>query len=70
MRGQSNKEIGRNLDLVEGTVKKYVREIFKTLKVSSRTQAVIMAHRLGWRPDESGAAMVPKPGNDPVQGEG
>lgn len=65
MRGQSNKEIGRNLDLVEGTVKKYVRMIFRKLDVTSRTRAVIMANQLGWPPDEGdGTTKVPKPADD------
>jgi DNA-binding NarL/FixJ family response regulator len=48
MRGQSNKEIARNLDVVEGTIKKHLRDIFKKLNVSNRTQAVITATQLGW----------------------
>jgi DNA-binding NarL/FixJ family response regulator len=48
MRGQTNKEIARNLDVVEGTIKKHLRDIFKKLNVSNRTQAVITATQLGW----------------------
>ncbi len=68
MRGQSNKEIGRNLDLVEGTVKKYVRMIFKKLNVSSRTQAVLSATQLGW-PIEGGTAAtrLPRPAEGQAQ---
>ncbi len=65
MRGQSNKEIGRNLDLVEGTVKKYVRMILRKLNVSNRTRAVIMATQLGWPPrNEGGSGDVPLPSTD------
>lgn len=48
MRGQTNKKIARNLDVVEGTIKKHLRDIFKKLNVSNRTQAVITATQLGW----------------------
>lgn len=37
--GLSNKQIARQLDLSEGTVKNYLSEIFRVLKVSNRTQA-------------------------------
>ena len=42
-RGLSNKEIGRELDIAEKTVKAHVTAIFKTLNVVSRTQAVGVA---------------------------
>ncbi|MDZ4813403.1 MAG: response regulator transcription factor [Pseudomonadota bacterium] len=45
--GKSNKEIGRALDLTEGTVKGYVSAIFDKLNVSDRTQAAMLAHRSG-----------------------
>ncbi len=45
--GKSNKEIGRALDLTEGTVKGYVSAIFEKLNVSDRTQAAMLAHRSG-----------------------
>jgi len=45
--GKSNKEIGRALDLTEGTVKGYVSAIFEKLDVSDRTQAAMLAHRNG-----------------------
>ena len=38
--GKSNKEIAYELDLSEGTVKNYMSEIFRQLKVTNRTQAV------------------------------
>ena len=37
--GKSNKEIAYELDLTEGTVKNYMSEIFRQLKVVNRTQA-------------------------------
>lgn len=42
-RGLSNKEIGRELDIAEKTVKAHVAAIFKALNVVSRTQAVGVA---------------------------
>lgn len=45
--GKSNKEIGRCLDLTEGTVKGYVSAIFEKLGVNDRTQAAMLAHRSG-----------------------
>jgi DNA-binding NarL/FixJ family response regulator len=45
--GKSNKEIGRALDLTEGTVKGYVSAIFEKLGVGDRTQAAMLAHRSG-----------------------
>jgi DNA-binding NarL/FixJ family response regulator len=38
-KGKSNKVIAHELGLSEGTVKNYMSEIFKALKVSNRTQA-------------------------------
>ncbi len=46
-RGQSNKEIARNLQVAEDTVKTHVRHILVKLGVQSRTQAVLAAMRLG-----------------------
>ncbi|MFO1182749.1 LuxR C-terminal-related transcriptional regulator [Ottowia sp.] len=37
--GLSNKQIARQLNLSEGTVKNYLTEIFRLLQVSNRTQA-------------------------------
>jgi len=47
LRGMSNKQIGRELDLAEGTIKSHVFAIFRALGVSSRAQAVIEASRRG-----------------------
>jgi DNA-binding NarL/FixJ family response regulator len=46
-RGLSNKEIGVQLGVVEGTVKIHVANIFSKLGVSDRTQAVIEAFKRG-----------------------
>ncbi len=45
--GKSNKEIARQLNLAETTVKMHVTHIMRTLDVSNRTQAVVKAERLG-----------------------
>ena len=47
MKGQSNKEICRHLGLAERTVKAHTSAVLNTLRVSSRTQAVIAAGTLG-----------------------
>jgi len=47
MQGKSNKEICRALGLAERTVKVHVTAVLTALKVSTRTQAVIAANRLG-----------------------
>ncbi|WP_240621532.1 response regulator [Caulobacter zeae] len=45
--GQANKEIARDLDLSEDTVKGHMRSIFNKLEVTDRTQAVAVGHRRG-----------------------
>lgn len=45
--GKSNKEIARDLDLAEITVKLHVTAILRTLGCENRTQAAIMAARMG-----------------------
>ena len=47
LRGMSNKQICRELNLAEGTVKNHAIAIFRALNVSSRAQAVIEASRRG-----------------------
>jgi len=47
MEGKSNKEICRVLGLAERTVKVHVTAVLNALAVSTRTQAVIAASRLG-----------------------
>lgn len=50
--GYSNKEIARNLHIVEDTVKTHVKHILAKLGVQSRTQAVLCATHLGLVPSE------------------
>jgi DNA-binding NarL/FixJ family response regulator len=45
--GKSNKAIGRELALAEGTVKNHVAAVLKALQVTTRTQAVIVAAKRG-----------------------
>ena len=45
--GKSNKSIGRELALAEGTVKNHVAAVLKALGVTTRTQAVIAAGQRG-----------------------
>lgn len=49
VRGKSNREIAELMGLTEGTVKVHVTAIFKALKVSSRTQALVSVARYGIR---------------------
>lgn len=49
VRGRSNKAICKRLSISENTVKVHVTAIFRTLGVSNRTQAVLVAHRSGIR---------------------
>jgi DNA-binding NarL/FixJ family response regulator len=45
--GQSNRTIGKTLQLTEGTVKGYVSNILAILKLEDRTQAALLAVKLG-----------------------
>ena len=47
MKGRSNKQICRELGLAERTVKAHMSAVLNALKVTSRTQAVIAAGKLG-----------------------
>ena len=46
-KGMSNRDIGRALHLTEGTVKGYVSNLLAKLKLEDRTQAALLAVRLG-----------------------
>jgi len=48
LEGKSNKVIGSELHLSEGTVKNYVSAIMKKTKTSNRLQAAIDAKNQGW----------------------
>jgi DNA-binding NarL/FixJ family response regulator len=63
MQGKSNKLICRELDLAESTVKNHVTHVLKTLNVTSRTQAVIAAARIGLVLEPVGPAKAQPRGN-------
>jgi len=44
--GKSNKEIARDMNISQETVKVHISAILRKLNVTSRTQAVVQAHRL------------------------
>jgi NarL family two-component system response regulator LiaR len=52
--GYSNKDIGRDLQIAEDTVKTHIKHILAKLGVQSRTQAVLGAMRLGLVSSEQG----------------
>jgi DNA-binding NarL/FixJ family response regulator len=47
VRGKSNKEIARSLEITEGTVKNHMTNILGKLEVQDRTQAALKAQRMG-----------------------
>ncbi len=49
--GESNKEIARQLDISEATVRVHLTAVFRALGVASRTQALLEAKRRGLLPD-------------------
>lgn len=46
-RGLSNRQIGEALNVTEGTVKLHVTAILRILKVANRTEAVLVAQKMG-----------------------
>lgn len=46
-KGLSNRQIGDVLQVTEGTVKLHVAAIFRLLKVNNRTEAVLVAQKMG-----------------------
>jgi len=46
--GMSNKEISRNLNISEQTVKNHMSSVLRKLGVDDRTQAAMYAVRHGW----------------------
>lgn len=46
-KGRTNKQIARNLMVTEGTIKTHLATIFRLLKVSSRTEALLVAQKMG-----------------------
>lgn len=61
MKGRSNKEICRELGLAERTVKAHLTAVLNALKVTSRTQAVIAAAKLGLDADSLLSATAVEP---------
>lgn len=49
LEGKTNKAISRILELTENSVKTYVSEILKSLKVRNRTEAAFKVRELGWK---------------------
>ncbi len=47
-KGQSNKQIARSLDVTEGTIKIHLSTIFRLLNVANRTEAVLLAQKMGF----------------------
>jgi DNA-binding NarL/FixJ family response regulator len=54
--GKPNKVIAFEMQITEPTVKSHVTEILRRLGVQSRTQAVIVAQKLGMEPPAAGSA--------------
>jgi DNA-binding NarL/FixJ family response regulator len=48
IRGLSNKEIARELNLQEVTIKVHLRNVYRKIKANSRTDAVRIAMSRGW----------------------
>jgi DNA-binding NarL/FixJ family response regulator len=51
MKGLGNQQIAKKLEISENTVKQHTHAVYGALKVSSRTQAIVAAARLGIKPD-------------------
>ena len=51
--GQTNRDIAEALDISENTVNFHLKNIYRKLRVSSRTQAVVAARRLGLFQDDA-----------------
>jgi DNA-binding CsgD family transcriptional regulator len=51
--GKSNKEIARELNVFEGTIKLHVKGILRKLGVRNRTEAVLAAARAGYFPERT-----------------
>ncbi len=47
IKGQTNKQIATTLRVTEGTVKIHLAAVFRILRVNNRTEAVLIAQRLG-----------------------
>ncbi len=58
MRGESNKQIARELGITEATVKVHLKGLLRKIKASNRTQAAIWALENGFREDLARAGMA------------
>lgn len=56
LQGHAIKSISRKLDIAESTVKTHVGAVLRALNVTTRTQAIVAAGRLGLRLDQAGAS--------------
>jgi DNA-binding NarL/FixJ family response regulator len=45
--GKANKEIARDLNIAEPTVKLHMKSLYRKMKVSNRTQAALVARDKG-----------------------
>ncbi len=46
--GKSNKEIARDLDVLEPTVDLHVKTLYRKIGAANRTQAAMIAREAGW----------------------
>jgi DNA-binding NarL/FixJ family response regulator len=60
LQGKPIKLISRELAVAESTVKSHVTSVLRALNVTTRTQAIVAAHRLGLRFDPTTAAAKPR----------
>ncbi len=50
IKGQSNRQIAHTLNITEGTIKVHMQTIFRILNVTNRTEAVLVAQKMGFGP--------------------
>ena len=55
MRGETNKNIARHLDMAEATVKVHVKAILRRVSAKNRTQAALWATKHGWPLGDTGS---------------
>lgn len=60
LQGMSNKQICRQIDIAEATVKIHVRAILRALTVNSRSEAIVRAAQLGLQASRADAASSPQ----------
>jgi two-component system nitrate/nitrite response regulator NarL len=59
VQGQSNKQIARELEIAEATVKVHIKALLRKMQVSNRTQAAIFALQILNKSDRSAATANP-----------